>query len=529
MGDLLFYVLLLYNKDASVCHYGKEQTNGVFEALNEDNDDHGTHVAGIIGAVSNNNIGIAGVASNINIKIMALKINGGPKGSGNVSDAIEAIKYATMMGADICNLSWGTSQYTSALRQIMKESDMLFVAAAGNSGDNNDEKPVYPACLNLNNLISVTFIDSAGELSSLSNYGTDSVDVAAPGEDIFSTVVGGYVSMSGSSMAAPQVSAVAAILYANNDHLYPANVKEILVKNIKLIPDLEGRIRYAGIPSAYQSLIAANNLVQDINPPKLTFDTIYIKSKMRIPINADDTGNSGIRVVKWYMGEKTLKDFERGMKGTAVEDNQISISKEGVYTFYSSDYAGNETVQTYEVLGDTKAPIISSTIYTVSNRYKSRTATIRVADKQSGLKRVKYMSGIKKAKDFLPADAGNMIDVKDGKGTFKVKEDGSYTIFASDNRGNMITRTMVIKTVKATEIKFIRNQKTMFLAEQYTLRTLVKPLASTDRITYESSNEKVASVSSTGVIKALAKGKSYITARTSSGLVTSCELTVILK
>jgi subtilisin family serine protease len=115
---------------------------------------------------------------------MALKINGGAKGTGSLSSAIEAIKYATMMGADICNLSWGTPKLVDTLKQVMKESNMLFVAAAGNTGDNNDAKPIYPADLELDNLISVTFVNADGQLTDQSNYGPNSVDLAAPGEDI---------------------------------------------------------------------------------------------------------------------------------------------------------------------------------------------------------------------------------------------------------------------------------------------------------------------------------------------------------
>ena len=116
-----------------------------------------------------------------------------------------------MMGADICNISWGTDQNSPALKEVIKESDMLFVAAAGNQGLNNDHKPVYPASYKLDNLISVTFIDAFGRLTRLSNYGKKSVDIAAPGSDILSTAVGSYKTLSGSSMAVPQVSAVAAL------------------------------------------------------------------------------------------------------------------------------------------------------------------------------------------------------------------------------------------------------------------------------------------------------------------------------
>ena len=94
--------------------------------------------------MADNGFGIAGIASNIDVKLMVLKINGGIEGTGSISDAILAIKYATRMGADICNISWGTTQYSSTLKEVINESNMLFVAAAGNLGRDNDSKPVYP-------------------------------------------------------------------------------------------------------------------------------------------------------------------------------------------------------------------------------------------------------------------------------------------------------------------------------------------------------------------------------------------------
>lgn len=515
-----------YNEDASICHYKFSTEYNAELADPEDNDDHGTHIAGIIGAVANNGIGIAGVASNIDIKIMSLKINGGEKGTGSVAGAIEAIKYATMMGADICNLSWGTDQYADALELIMKESDMLFVAAAGNSGTDNNNTPVYPASLKLDNLISVTFIDPAGELASQSNYGNSSVDLAAPGEDIFSTVVGSYGSMSGSSMAAPQVSAVAAMLYAYGEYIYPKNVKEIILNNIKTYPDLEGNLIYPGIPSAYLAVLASGSLVEDTEPPKMTFETIFNKSSMQIPIYTKDQGGSDIRVIRYIIGEKTLDEFCRGTEGTAVTDQMIEVSKGGNYTFYAADYAGNETIATYEVVEDTKAPKLTIS-YTVADNYKSRTVSVRVSDSQSGIRRVKYMAGVQAAADFLPANAGTELILKDGKVTFKATKDGIYTIFASDNRGNNIVKQIEVKTVKVTEIKFTRAKVTLYKGDQFTLTTFVKPAGTTDQIIYSSSDKAVATVSNKGKITALKEGKAYITARTSSGKTAVCEVTVI--
>lgn len=514
-----------YNDDSTVCHYLYSKRSKLNLALPMDNDNHGTHVAGIIAAVADNNIGIAGVASNISIKIMPLKINGGEKGDGSIADAIEAIKYATMMGADICNLSWGTTQYDAGLEEAIKESGMLFVAAAGNSGADNDGNPMYPASLDLDNLISVTFIDADGDLTGYSNYGRSSVDVAAPGDDIYSTIVGTYDTMSGSSMAAPQVSAVAALLYACNDHLYASNVKDIITGNLKELDNLKNVTAYGGIPDAYKAIMASGSLVQDKKAPELSFETIFDEDEMTVPVHVKDAGDSGIRVIKWIYGKKTAADFMHGVNGTTVVNNQVNLSKAGTYTFYAADNAGNETAVTYKVEEDKTAPKIMTTFKVASN-YKTRTVKVSVTDDQSGIKRVKFMPGIMRAEDFLPAGSGTEIEIKDGKGLFKVKKDGVYTIFAADNRGNVIVRPILIKTVKATEFKFVNSEKTMETGDQFNLRIYIRPTGSTDAISYSSSDEKVAVVSSTGKVTALEEGEVYITAKTASGLTATCLITV---
>lgn len=517
-----------YNNDATTCHFEYDEEYDINFSLFEDNDDHGTHIAGIIGAVADNEIGVAGAASSIDIKLMTLKINGGTDGTGSIADAIEAIKYATMMGADIANLSWGTSHYSAALEVVMKESDMLFVAAAGNTGTDNDIAPVYPANLVLSNMISVGFINPDGKLNKESNFGAKTVDIAAPGENILSTVVGSYNYMSGTSMAAPQVSAVAALIYSYNNNVYPANVKGIILSNLKPLPDLVGKVRYPGIPNAYRVVTSVDNLIIDTIHPEISFDTIYNKGEIIIPLKVVDKGGSGIRVIRWINGNKSRSDFKRGMEGILVEDNKVILSKAGLYTFYVGDYAGNDTVKTYVVKDDTTPPKITSS-YTVAESYKTRTVNVKVTDGQSGVKRVKYMPGKKTAKDFLPAGSGTEITLKDGKGTFKVSKDGVYTIYAIDHRGNNIVKKIEVKTIKANELKLAAKKKTLSIGSNFSLKTTVTPTKTTDKITYTSSNNKIAVVSDSGKITALKPGKATITARTTSGIKAVCEITVVKK
>jgi subtilisin family serine protease len=154
----------------------------------EDYEGHGTHVAGTIAAKGNNNIGIAGVMWSA--KIMSIRVLG-VSGFVNVADAADAITYAADNGARIINASWGGYDYTLTLYNAISyaaSKNVLFVAAAGNERNNNDTDPFYPASYNLPNIISVAATDYNDRLASFSNYGANSVDLAAPGVNIYSSI-----------------------------------------------------------------------------------------------------------------------------------------------------------------------------------------------------------------------------------------------------------------------------------------------------------------------------------------------------
>ncbi|MEW6713473.1 MAG: S8 family serine peptidase [Nitrospirota bacterium] len=149
-----------------------------------DYDGHGTHVSGTIAAQGNNSIGIAGVMWDA--QIMPLRILG-VSGSGTTADAASAILYANAKGARVINNSWGGSGYSQVLKDAIDASNALIVCAAGNSGTNNDAIPFYPASYTSSNIISVTASDQNDTLATFSNFGTNSVDIAAPGINIYST------------------------------------------------------------------------------------------------------------------------------------------------------------------------------------------------------------------------------------------------------------------------------------------------------------------------------------------------------
>jgi subtilisin family serine protease len=228
-----------------------------------DDNGHGTHVSGIIGAAGNNAQGVTGVCWKV--RLVGIKFLDA-SGEGNVGDAIEGIEYAANMGVRILNNSWGGPDKSTFLEDAVKyahSKNVLFVCAAGNDGVSTDATPEYPACLNVDNVISVAATDHGDQralwgddsentddcgftcsnaLAAVpgSNYGAKSVDLAAPGKDIYSAVPGGYAVFSGTSMAAPYVSGAAALLLARNSGLADMQLKQRLMNSVDPLTAFSG-------------------------------------------------------------------------------------------------------------------------------------------------------------------------------------------------------------------------------------------------------------------------------------------------
>lgn len=222
-------------------------------------DSHGTHTAGTIAAARGSG-GVAGITDNQYVKLMSLKALGGPLGIGSPNSVIQAIHYAEANGASICNLSLGSSAYSQELADTIQNSSMLFVIACGNGdsgghGYNTDENPIYPASLPFDNVISVASLLFDGSLAESSNFGPVSVDLAAPGSYILSTAPGGnYAFMSGTSMAAPMVTGVAAMLYSYRTELTLSDLKPILLGSAHPLAALAGKTVSGGMLDAYAAL-----------------------------------------------------------------------------------------------------------------------------------------------------------------------------------------------------------------------------------------------------------------------------------
>jgi subtilisin family serine protease len=230
-----------------------------------DDNGHGTHTAGTIGAVGNNGMGVTGV--NWRCKIMPLRFIG--SGGGYESDALAAIQYAFRNGAKVSNNSWGSTMYMQGVYDAIAQSKQyghLFVAAAGNSGFSMDVLPFYPAGYDLDNIVSVAAIDNSGALCTFSNFSPTQVDLAAPGENIVSLApYGGWTSKSGTSMAAPHVAGVAALVWARNAGATYQQIRDRLLSTTRPLASLIGKCATGGLLDAAKAVQVATN-----TPPQIT-------------------------------------------------------------------------------------------------------------------------------------------------------------------------------------------------------------------------------------------------------------------
>ncbi|MGF1452694.1 MAG: S8 family serine peptidase [Opitutales bacterium] len=325
-----------------------------YDFVNDDGDPmdehfHGTHVAGTVGAVGGNAMGVTGVAWET--RLIALKIfhTSGRGDSAFYSDAAQAIAYATEQGARLTNNSWGgtrTSQLVEDAIAEARDADILFVAAAGNASRDIDEIPYYPAVVDLENVITGAAIDHVGDFAFFSNYGVQEVDLGAPGVSIASTVPmrfeDPYGRLNGTSMAAPHVAGALALMFAADPTLTATQARAALIGGVEPLESLDGQTITGGLLNvanavASLGLVVTETRVQDqigdepaegdgiISPGETVLISLDIKNpsdrehaQVSATLNADDI--SGLTIVK---GSESLGAIPAGVNSVGGEDTFI--------------------------------------------------------------------------------------------------------------------------------------------------------------------------------------------------------------
>lgn len=319
---------------------------------------HGSHVAGIIGAKGNNLTGVAGV--NWDVKLMALKFLDAD-GEGNTADAANAIDYAVSHGARVINASWGGPAFSQALYQAVRragDKGVEFVAAAGNDGRNADVKPDYPAAFDLPNMISVAATDATDRLVDFSNFGATSVDLAAPGDDIDSTVpaatdASGYASFSGTSMATPFVTGAIALYLSKYPQATGDQARTAVLQSVDKLSGLAGKVATGGRLDIAKALGASapNTAAGPDRTPPAPFSLLRPHNKRHLKKRklrflwqrSRDAG--GIRFYKLYMNRRPVKTI-RDKDGPGGKDPRPRVRAHlttGRHRWFvrAYDYAGN--------------------------------------------------------------------------------------------------------------------------------------------------------------------------------------------
>ncbi|HDY92643.1 MAG: S8 family serine peptidase [Pseudoalteromonas distincta] len=318
-----------------------------------DDQGHGTHVSGTIGASGNNSTGVVGV--NHEVSIVGCKFLDAA-GSGSTSDAIKCIDYMVNLknsgvNLRVLNNSWGGGGYSQALADaitVSEQADILFVAAAGNDEVDNDANPHYPSSYEHESVLSIASTDSNDNLSDFSQWGATSVDMGAPGSGIVSTVPGnGYANYSGTSMATPHVAGVAALVLSVNPDLTTSELKALLMSSGDANTALQGKTLAGTRLNANQALLDAD--------PTPSFKMSVTPSSQQITVGESATYTFEIGSIAQWDGEVTL-ELESSLTGaylselTASPGDTVQLSVETNENTQWGDYEFTVTATSGDIV-----------------------------------------------------------------------------------------------------------------------------------------------------------------------------------
>jgi PGF-pre-PGF domain-containing protein len=284
-----------------------------------DYEGHGTHVSGIIGAVGNNSEGISGITWKV--KIMPLDISMRNGGYLDTVSAVQGFDYAKNHGAKIISCSWGGYGDSSYLRDAIRNNpDVLFVFAAGNDANDNDKNPFIPASYPYDNIISVAASDTGDNLAWFSNYGLDSVDLAAPGYIIYSTYPsssGSFQYMSGTSMATPHVAGVAGLIRGMHPGFSPVQIKQAILENADVKSPFIGKVKTAGRLNAYHALF-----YPDV-PFSANFTATPAQGRVPLTVRFTDTSVGDPDAWNWSFGTGDV---------SSLQNPEYNFTRGGIFT-----------------------------------------------------------------------------------------------------------------------------------------------------------------------------------------------------
>lgn len=482
-----------------------------------DDNGHGTAIAGVL-AAADDNTGVVGIASDIDIKLMPVKALDS-EGESTMSTLIQGIVYADNNGADICNCSWGGESGMAdifnnmIMENVIAQSDMLFVVAAGNESKNIDRLTYTPASYSEDNLITVGSIEWDGSLSWFSNYGTRKVEMCAPGAAIYTTAVGGgYTCEWGTSFSAPYVAGVAALAKAAAGNIDGKGLKELLCNtdNMKLLSNLKYYVTYAGIPDASKVVNAALEYRQ-------TAGATAEPTQTAAPQPSASSSSEVLATATETPQETSTPDVTETPIPDVMQTPTPQITETPTIT------ESPQVTETPEQQSDTVTKTGNIKISSSKSIYKKYKQKLNVQI-SGNVSAVKYAEG-KKAASFFKDDDGSYIYVNSKKFTINASKPGWYTVYVKSTAGNEYTKNIFadVKIVKLSKSKINISKGAGKKLTAYLQGYKKYAGKLSGKIYFKSSNKKIITVNkTTGKIKAKAKGKAVITAYTKNGKSANC-------